>query len=60
MKKIKLSPQGTYSFQNLSNETWVTADYEYVEIFCFAMWEIKLELKEKTVGMNIAPSDERI
>ena len=40
MKKIKVSHQGTYNFQNLWNETWVTADYEYVKDFFFAMLDV--------------------
>ena len=41
-KKIERSPQETCNFQHLWNETLVTADNEYVEIFSFGMLDIKL------------------
>ena len=39
---LKLSSQGTYNFQILSNETVIIADYKYAKIFKFPMLDIKL------------------
>ena len=50
--------QGTYNFQNLRNETLVIADYEYAKIFSFAMFDMKLWLKEENICINLALSDE--
>ena len=41
-ENIKISSQGTYNFQILSNETVIIADYKYAKIFKFAMLDIKL------------------
>ena len=41
-EKIKLSSQGTYNFQILSNETVIIADYKYANIFKFAILDITL------------------
>ena len=45
-EKVKIFSQGTYNFQNLWNETLITADYEYVKISSFALLKTKLWLKE--------------
>ena len=48
-EKFELFSQGTYNFQNSRNEIWVIADYEYVKIFSFAMFDMKLWLKEENI-----------
>ena len=40
--KRQLSPQESNNFRSLLNETFVTADHEYVKIFCFAVLDVKL------------------
>ena len=46
-EKLELFSQRIYSFQNLRNETLVIADYEHAKIFSFAMFDMKLWLKEE-------------
>ena len=48
-KKFELFPQGTYNFQNLRHETLVIADYKYAKIFGFAIFDMKLWLKEENI-----------
>ena len=49
IEKFELFSQGTYDFQNLRNETLVIADYDYVKLFSFAMFDMKLWLKEDNI-----------
>ena len=39
---MELFSQRTYNFQILRNETFIIANYKYVKIFKFAMFDIKL------------------
>ena len=48
-EKFELFSQGTYNFQNLRNETLVIADYEYAKIFSFALFDMKLWLREENI-----------
>ena len=48
-EKFELSSQGTYKCQNLRNETLVITDYEYGRSFSFAMFDMKLWLKEENI-----------
>ena len=41
-KVIELFPQGTYDFENLRNETLISADYEYLKVLSFARLDINL------------------
>ena len=47
MKKSDFLPKEPTTFKICENETWATADYEYVKIFYFAMLDKKLSLKEE-------------
>ena len=45
-EKFELFSQGTYGSQNLTHQTLVIADYEYVKIFRVNVMDIKLGIKE--------------
>ena len=54
-EKFELFSQGIYNFQNLRNGTLVIADYEYVKIFSFAVFDMKLWLKEENILHKSCP-----
>ena len=49
IEKFELFSQDTYNFHNLRNETLVIADYEYAKIFSFALFDMRLWLKEENI-----------
>ena len=51
-KTFELFFQRTYNFPNLRNETLVIAYYEYAKVFSFAVFNMKLGLKEENVLHN--------
>ena len=47
--KFEHFSQLTNNFFNLRNNTLVFADYKYAKMFSFAMFDLKLRLKEENI-----------